>query len=423
MKNCAFTIVAKNYIGLAKILQGSIEQHNPEIDFFIVVADEFNSECCIPENVIIGREQLYIPVESWVNMSFKYDLTEFCTAIKPFSFSYFFRKGYDKVIYFDPDIYVFSQLNPIISLLDDHSAVLTPQINGIHVKYNGELPEYAMNLNGIFNMGFCALKNTTKIVHFVKWWEERLRTKCFAERSMGYFTDQKWIDWLPGFLESEQLCVSRELGMNLAPWNFFERKVIEENGTFFVKYRDKENEDRKDKLIFMHFAGYDYNCFKQGIIKRKRINNLNDYMDLRVVQTVYKDAIVAQKDTFDMYISLKYSYNTFDNGCAIDKMHRRIYDSLIDDGFYISNPFSTARNSFYAELKRKGLICKSDRVDKINKSNISDYTGLKKKINKLYSLLFKIVGYKKYVLLIRSHIMYSNMNEHSFIVNKSNIHN
>ena len=38
MTNCAFTIVAKNYIGLAMILEKSIKRYYTDLDFFIVVA-------------------------------------------------------------------------------------------------------------------------------------------------------------------------------------------------------------------------------------------------------------------------------------------------------------------------------------------------------------------------------------------------
>ena len=40
MDNCAFTIVAKNYIGLALILEKSIRKSYNNLDFYIVVADE-----------------------------------------------------------------------------------------------------------------------------------------------------------------------------------------------------------------------------------------------------------------------------------------------------------------------------------------------------------------------------------------------
>ena len=45
MKNCAFTIVAKNYIGLALILESSIRKYYGDLSFYIIVADE------IPEDL------------------------------------------------------------------------------------------------------------------------------------------------------------------------------------------------------------------------------------------------------------------------------------------------------------------------------------------------------------------------------------
>lgn len=414
-KNAAFTIVAKNYIGLAKILQNSLHAKSPDVDFYIIVADEFDEPTDVDSNILIGKECLSISSNDWINMSFKYDLTEFCTAIKPFSFEFLFKKGYEKVIYFDPDIYIYSPIDSILIALDDHMVVLTPQVNGIHVKYNGEHPEYAMNLNGIYNMGFCALKNTSLIMHFIYWWEERLRTMCFEERSMGYFTDQKWIDWLPGFLPPNQLYISRSLGMNLAPWNFFERKVIKKNNIFYVTYRDTENEYREDLLIFIHFAGYNYKAFKKGEIQRKRISSLREYDDLSEVQSIYKDAIVSQSTLFDSFINKQYSYNKYDNGILIDKFHRRIYDDLISKGYSIKSPFSVVRGSLYAELKKKGLISKDEKVDAIKKDSIK-LNSKKKILNLFYRGIFKLLGYKKYTLFVRSLIFYANIKEHSFLI-------
>lgn len=419
MKKAAFSIVAKNYIGLAKILQNSLIGKSSDTDFYIVVADEFEEAIDLDSNIIIGKEFLRIKTADWTDMSFKYDLTEFCTAIKPYSFEFLFKKGYEKVIYFDPDIYVYSSIDPIFEALDNHSAVLTPQVNGIHVHYKGEHPEYAMNLNGIYNMGFCALKNTELIRHFISWWEERLRTMCFQERSMGYFTDQKWIDWLPGFLPSDQLCVSRSLGMNLAPWNFFERKVVKRNNSFFVSYRDNENEYREDPLVFIHFAGYDYSAFKKGVIRRKRISDLKEYEDLFEVQSIYKDAIVSQADLFDSFIDKSYSYNSYDNGMPIDKLHRRIYDGLIAKGFTVKSPFCVEKGSLFSELKKKGLITKNERIDSIKKGSVN-IDSKKKSLSFFYRFIYRILGYKKYSLFVRSLIFYSNMKEHSFLITNRN---
>ena len=59
MRECAFTIVAKNYIGLAQILGQSLLQHQPETDFRIYVADEFAEiPATLPSNAIIAKNVL-----------------------------------------------------------------------------------------------------------------------------------------------------------------------------------------------------------------------------------------------------------------------------------------------------------------------------------------------------------------------------
>ena len=87
MKNCAFTIVAKNYIGLAQILEKSIREYYNDLLFYIIVADEIDNELKkeLSTNILVAKETLNITPETWENMSFKYNLTEFCTSIKPAS--------------------------------------------------------------------------------------------------------------------------------------------------------------------------------------------------------------------------------------------------------------------------------------------------------------------------------------------------
>ena len=100
-KRSAFTIVAKNYIGLAKVLETSIRKHNSDIDFYIFVADELPSSFGekMPDNVIESKNVLSYSDKEWVDMTFKYTLTEFCTAIKPSCFQYLFEcKDYEKAI-------------------------------------------------------------------------------------------------------------------------------------------------------------------------------------------------------------------------------------------------------------------------------------------------------------------------------------
>lgn len=174
MKNCIFTIVAKNYIGLGQILEKSVRHFHQDVDFYIFVADEFTEVVDLPQNVIVLRNQLGYTDAEWTDMSFKYDLTEFCTSVKPACFQWVFKQGYEKAIYLDPDTYLFSPMTEVFHKLDKFDIALTPQIAGLHVHYSGEHPEWAMNVNGIFNLGFCAISKTGLSSAVLEWWRLRL---------------------------------------------------------------------------------------------------------------------------------------------------------------------------------------------------------------------------------------------------------
>ncbi len=416
MKQCAFTIVAKNYIGLGQILGQSLHRHNPEIDFQIFVSDEFKAKPDhLPQNVIIAKSVLkQLSEEEWTDMAFKYDLTEFCTSIKPFCFEYLFSLGYEKAYYFDPDIYVFSSIESISQSLDSHSVALTPQIAGIHANYTGEHPEWAMNVNGIFNLGFCGIRNNDWGNRVVQWWKKRLRDQAFADRSVGQFTDQKWMDWMPGFL-GDQLQVLQSLGMNLAPWNYFERKVFtDKDGHICVSYRTEDMPQRNDLLVFVHFAGYDYAKLKKGIVSRKRIEDLKEYDDLAIINNIYRDAMIKSAATFDSFIDQPYSYATYDNGVPIAAFHRRLYHGL---GKLSVSPFSTGKGSFYALIQKKGMII-NEKIDNVSRRNIGNLESKHKMLSYLYKGLYRLMGYKRYVMFLKSLYFYCRPEMHTFLIKK-----
>ena len=416
MKECAFTIVAKNYIGLAKILEQSLHQRNPGTEFRIYVADEFKEEpVTLPSEVIIAKDVLNgLTEEQWTDMSFKYDLTEFCTAIKPFCFEHIFADGYEKAYYFDPDIYVFSSIQPISETLDSHSMALTPQIVGIHTHYTGEHPEWAMNVNGIFNLGFCAIRNDEWGNRVIQWWKERLRDQAFADRSVGQFTDQKWMDWMPALL-GEKLCILQSLGMNMAPWNYFERRLHQdERGLIQVTFRSNDMPQHDDRLVFVHFAGYDYAKLKQGIIERKRIEDLKEYDDLSLVNNIYRDAIVANANVFDSFITQSHSYACYDNGEPIAAFHRRLYHGLKTPP---PHPFSTGTDTFHDTISQRGMLIK-EKIDNVSRRNISDLESKHKMLARFYKILYRLMGYKHYVMFLKSLYFYCRPEMHTFLINK-----
>lgn len=405
-KNVVFTIVAKNYIGLAQILEGSLKAKNSDTDFFIIVADEFSDDFGIeklPSNILIARKELNISVQEWTDMSFKYDLTEFCTSIKPASFSYFIEKTkYEKIIYLDPDIYIYSSLNPIYEMLEDYSIVLTPHITTIQDTFQGDRSESGLMSTGVFNLGFCGIKRSLAAKKMISWWHERLLDKCYIDSHDSYFTDQKWMDFLPCYFNSNELYVSRHLGMNIAPWNFFEREIYTEKESLKVRNREANSVKVDYPVIFVHYSGYNYSEMKKGNVVQNNISNIKDYEDIKLLTDVYAKAIYKKRELFDKYIREKYSFGTFENGDAIKGFHRRIYRSLVNKGLLFDNPFSIANDSLYQKLKAKGMTKSSSiNIDKVTKDNLQGVGRKLKMFNIVTRLLYKLVGFDKYLLLIR----------------------
>lgn len=412
MKNCVFTICAKNYIGLAKALKKSFLRYNTDTDVYIVVADEFvEGMPDMDPSILEAKSILNIDEEIWTNMTFKYNLTEFCTAIKPFSFEYFMSKGYEKVIYMDPDTYMFDSFSYVYNELDKYLWVTAPHITIPEYPYTGDLPDTSFLFNGISNFGFCAVCNHPKVLNIMRWWQDRLKKQCFGEMLWALCVDQKWSDFLPAFLEPTEIHFSSNLGLNVAPWNYFERKVIKENGLYYVVSRSGLN-NRKDKLVFAHFAGYNYKEFaEKGEVNNKsriRINTLKEYDDIKPLLDEYIAYISDNRETFKKYLGYSYSYGAFSNGVQIEKFHRRLYNGLCTNFEYSTiNPFDANHvNSYYELLKSKGMISEkksivSGSLDSATPDTVAGYGKKLKFIYKALRVFYRIIGYERYILFLQ----------------------
>ena len=420
MRNTVFTICTKNYIGLCDVLFKSIKKYNDDIDCYIFVADEMESisNALDRVNILIAKDVLDIELRKWYDMAFKYDLTEFCTAIKPFCFQYLFRKiKSQKVIYFDPDIFVVNSLNSIWELLDTKDVVLTPHVTTLQINYTGDLNERNLLHSGLYNCGFIALKNTQLGLNVIDWWGNRLMDFCYRSESESMFTDQKWIDFIPSLLPQEKYEISFNLGYNLAPWNFYEREVVKKGDDFFIKNRLSGNNEI-DKLTFIHFSGYNYKELLNNNIVQKNITHLQVRDDLVELFNDYSTAIL--NSSFDKYINYTYTYNYFENGKSISSIHRRIYRRMLYDHVqYSESPFKTTRGSFYDVCEKHKMIL-STNMDSLAKKEAAD---IRKNVGKIYvlnilfKLLYKLLGAQKYFMFVRLLRMYGKFENHVFLLN------
>ena len=125
-----FTICSNNYVPAARTFLRSVRRHHPKADLFVCLVDRRIDMAGLydPDWTVVEAHTL--PIHDFAAFSFRYDIMEMNTAVKPFMFQHLLNHlDYDQVLYFDPDIEIFRPLEPIlVPLRSGASFVLTPYL-------------------------------------------------------------------------------------------------------------------------------------------------------------------------------------------------------------------------------------------------------------------------------------------------------
>jgi hypothetical protein len=222
-----FTICSKNFTSYALALWTSLTEHHPDAKFHMVLCDSVEGfdPLSLPFPVISIDD---LGIAGFSDMVTRYNITELNTALKPFAFQYLFNRYHDQfVIYLDPDIAVFSQFVELEDLVAGGAdCILTPHL--CEPAEYAEVGDLAIIKYGIYNLGFCGLRDTPNNRRVVAWWGRRLTEHCVIDFNRGLFVDQKWADYFPAFIPST--AVLRHPGYNVAYWNLSQRKLRWSNG-------------------------------------------------------------------------------------------------------------------------------------------------------------------------------------------------
>ncbi len=329
----ACTIIARNYLSQARILVESYLRHEPSGHFYLLVVDR------LPEGVnagvdvrVIEPEELELP---YAEMSFKYDVTELCTAVKPTLLSLLLNRYQEEaVIYFDPDILITRPLDELKEALTQGDIVLIPHILE-PIPMDGRKPsEQDILLSGAYNLGFIALRKSAETEKFLNWWGQRLLDGCRVDPANGMFVDQKWVDFIPGFFSST--VILRDETYDVAYWNLHSRRLERSGEQFLVNGRP---------LAFFHFSGFD--LAKPHLLSRHQ-NRINVTRGTALEGILKMYAELNKRRGYAISSKWKYGYDKFDNGVAIIPLLRRIYLELDErTRKRFGNPFNAnGQNSF-----------------------------------------------------------------------------
>jgi len=299
MTKIVFTICSNNYLAQAKTLGDSVLKHNSDYKFIICLCDKKNSNIDYsffsPHEII---EVADIGIEKFNKMCRQYNIIELNTSIKPFVFDYLFKnhKNVDYVMYFDPDTYVFDKLTVIEEELIDSSILLTPHIY-TPIEFDGKTPtENTFTQHGIYNLGFAALKRSEEAQKLLEWWKRRLEVNCYINYENGIFVDQMPMNYAPLFFNNVK--ISKQGGINMAPWNLHERHLTLENEKYMVNH--------KYPLILYHFSNCNPKDF-DSLAGNYTRPSFEGNETLKLIYDVYKKEVIENK--YDLLTSINCVYS------------------------------------------------------------------------------------------------------------------
>lgn len=296
----------------------SVREHHPEAARYIVLADSYRE---FPE-LDLSAELLpcsALGIPRIEDMQLWYSISEFNTAIKPFAFRHFFDSlCYDEACYLDPDIRVFAPLLEVFGALGEHSCVLTPHM--MQPLQDGKEPsDLAIMKCGVYNLGFLAMKNDPDAGRFLAWWSDRCVAHCRIDIAANMFTDQRWMDLAPAFIERP--CILRHPGYNVAYWNLVHRRV--------EKRPDGQWQVDGQPLVFFHFSGIEVD--DPAVFSRHQNRFSGDQLGaVGELCDEYRSLVNAAG--WAKYRTLRYAFGSFPNGRPIEDPMRRWLLRAIDDG-------------------------------------------------------------------------------------------
>ncbi len=384
-KRAACTIVSANYFAFARTLARSFRIQHPEDEFFILIVDR-RSELVDAAAHNDGLQTLYVEdlgIADFRSISFKYDILEFNTGVKPTFLKYLLNMGFDKVIYLDPDIYVYSSLDFIYERLETSNIVVTPHATAPIVDLESPTDE-EFSAVGVFNLGFIAVNGNCETRRFLDWWENRCLQLGYREFQTGIFVDQKWMDLAPCYFDG--LYILKHKGCNVAHWNFQERQLEERPDGWSVN---------GVPFVFFHFSGIDIGTKLQ--ISKHRNTTYAERPELLKLFEPYREQV--RENGHMRFVKSPYGFGRFSNGKPISLIARRMYSIHLTE-FAGEDPFDS-HGIFYKLADKSNLLRAYDLTGKVTMLNYDKNDWHLRVIRTALRCILKVVGGERYTMLMK----------------------
>ncbi|HZC02253.1 MAG TPA: FkbM family methyltransferase, partial [Gammaproteobacteria bacterium] len=248
-----------------------------------------------------------------------YDVVELSTAVKPWLLGHLLNeRGLERVAYFDPDIRIYDRLDRVNQLTREYELVLIPHVTSPMPRDGKKPSEADILIAGTYNLGFIALERGPRTDKLLGWWSERLKTDCVVAPELGYFVDQRWIDFIHGVMPGFH--VLNDPGYNVAYWNLHGRELTNKKGRYYVN---------GEPLRFFHFSGFDPH-HRDRLSKHQNRIKLRRGSALARICDEYAKALLEHG--YNEVKDWPYTYGTLPNGVRLSPGMRRLYRAGTESG-------------------------------------------------------------------------------------------
>lgn len=291
-KNIAYcTYFDRNYIIKGLTMYYSLKKHNPGVKLWVLCMDKYTQDLLYRLN---EKNIEILPLsdfedEQLLNAKKNRSKIEYYWTCTPSLPLYLFNKNkeYDYCVYIDADMMFYSSYDPLFKEMGNKSIYI------VEHRYPKD-QQYRNNRSGRFNVGILAFKNNREGLTCLKLWRRQCLDWCFWREEEGKMGDQMYLNAWPKLYRG--LVISKNLGVNAAPWNIMQYRVSREFGRVKIDEND---------LMCYHF--HKFRIFPNSYALTDGYN-----LNSNIIKFIYAPYIKEIRNTLKIIKNIDANFNFFD---------------------------------------------------------------------------------------------------------------
>ena len=264
----------------------------------------------LPELKLLSPSQLGCP--RWLQLAFAGEAAELTATLKPALIATLLAEG--NVVYFDPEIEIFSPLTEIEAAVSQSDVVVTPHVSR-PLPDDGKTPTMADVLaGGQFNLGFIGVRKSSDSAALLAYWQQLLTEPPGVSDDLEVPSgDGFWAAAVVSLVE--RLRVLRGDRFHVAAWNLAQRP-LKWDGEAVPQAAD-------GALVFMNYAG-----LHKTAAPRYPQNRCAMEAGSPLQQLIARYEKRVSASSYQRFTQLPYSFHCYTDGTSIPLVHRQAFARL-----------------------------------------------------------------------------------------------